>query len=365
MMPDKNNRKPRLLIIDKTQYGYVTDTYNWCLELRDRYTITVITADEGHSRVATPGVKVIYVPFSGICFLLRGVFFITTCLMQIWKRRNQAIIVEHFRGCSILPCLCGKKNMIMDVRTLSIDGDRNIRKRFDDKIRSDGSKFEKVTVVSPGVKDKLGLNNTFVLPLGYTVTPSRPKDYHGKMNILYVGTLVNRNIHEMIEGLGIFHQKHPEECITIDIVGDGIGGDFSKLEDCAKKWGLDKHIRFHGFIHTSQLSPFFDKCNVGITYIPLTEYYDHQPPTKTYEYIGAGLFCIATGTHANKEIIRESNGIVIKDNPASLCAGLEQFMKKRESIDEKALRDSVSSNSWRNIVNDSLFPLLQNNTTTH
>ncbi|MDE6049025.1 MAG: glycosyltransferase [Paramuribaculum sp.] len=362
MMPYKKHRKPGLLIIDKTQYGYVTDTYNWCLELRDRYTITVITADEGNRRIETQGVKVIYVPFVGICFLLRGVLFITTCLLQIFKQRKRTIIVEHFKGCSILPCLCGKKNMIMDVRTLSIDSDKDIRNRFDNRIRRDGSKFEKVTVISQGVKDKLGLNNTFILPLGYKVSPSRPKNYKEEMNILYVGTLGHRNIHEMIEGIGMFHKKHPEESLTIDIVGDGIGGDFSKLECCAKKWGLDKYIRFHGFIHTSLLSPFFDKCNVGITYVPLTEYYDHQPPTKTYEYIGAGLFCIATGTQANKDIIRESNGIVIQDNPESLCEGLEQFIRKRESVDEKNLRDSVSSNSWQNIVNHILFPLLKNNT---
>lgn len=40
-------------------------------------------------------------------------------------------------------------------------------------------------------------------------------------------------------------------------------------------------------------------------YVPITDYYEYQPPTKTFEYVLSGLLCLATATSSNKEVITE------------------------------------------------------------
>ena len=55
--------KQKLLIIDKCQFGYLTDSYKWCEYLRDEYDITMLCIDSGHKKFEMDGVKIQYVNF--------------------------------------------------------------------------------------------------------------------------------------------------------------------------------------------------------------------------------------------------------------------------------------------------------------
>ena len=74
---------------------------------------------------------------------------------------------------------------------------------------------------------------------------------------------------------------------------------------------LENVCTTHGRIDYYKLKPFFDKCNVGVSYIPIRDYYQYQPPTKTFEYGLSGLVTIATETKSNQEVINNCNGILI------------------------------------------------------
>lgn len=41
----------------------------------------------------------------------------------------------------------------------------------------------------------------------------------------------------------------------------------------------------------------------------MTEYYDSQPPTKTFEYALSGLYVLATKTRENEKVITNDNGV--------------------------------------------------------
>ena len=107
--------------------------------------------------------------------------------------------------------------------------------------------------------------------------------------------------------------------------------------------------------------PFYEKCGFVRSYIIpnfFTDYYDHQPPTKTYEYILSGLVCVATSTYSNKKIITPTNGILHQDNAASFQNALETMLKNKEQYDSQLIRESLHKYQWENIIKESFLPII-------
>lgn len=350
--------KQKLLIIDKHQFGYLTDAYKWCQYLRDDYDIEFITANVGDKIINLPGVKVHYVSFE-LPRLLRAFAFVLRALIGIYLF-NGKILVEYFQGCSILKRLCPWKKMIVDVRTLSVNPDPKHRMAYNTRLIRDCNYFDVVSVISQGVARQIGRKNVRILPLGSDIISNHPKTYTGKIELLYVGTLRWRNIEHTIEGFKIFTNKYPTIKISYRIIGDGIPGQLDALKQLAVNLGVADKITFHGFISLTELKPFFDLSNVGVSFIPITGYYDHQPPTKTFEYILSGLYCIATATSANKELIDMENGCLIQDTAQGFADGIEQFINRCQNIDENRLRNTLSHLTWTNIVKKQLTYILNN-----
>ncbi len=343
--------RPKLLIIDKNQFGYVPDPFKWCEHLRYKYDITFISGDHNLPKIELSDIKIKYVHFQRLPYVLRGLLFILTAIVFVYRNPNNNIIIEYFKWCSIIQFFCPWKKIIVDIRTLCVEKDERQRQSSDRQLIKDCGRFKRITAISEGVKNKLGLSGIQLLPLGSDVISDTQKNYNTNIKILYVGTLYNRNIHEMLHGIGLFVQKHPNISITVDIVGDGINGQFDYLKNVIYNNGLKHIVKLHGYIPLTHLKPFFDNCNIGLSYVPITDYYNYQPPTKTFEYIRSGLFCIATATKANSEIINSTNGILIQDTPESVCIGLETFLRLKSNINEQSLRNTLKDNSWENISN--------------
>lgn len=148
--------------------------------------------------------------------------------------------------------------------------------------------------------------------------------------------------------------------IHYHIVGDGEGVILARMKRIAyDELSLNDHVTFYGRVAHHQLTPFFDKCNVGVSFVPMTEYYEHQPPTKTYEYVLSGLYCIATATYCNKQLIDSRNGVLIKDNAESFADALSEIYNNRANIKEQEIRDSLKDSTWKNIVKNILKPILE------
>ena len=65
-------QKPKLLIVDKHQFGYLIDVYKWCKYLRNEYDITVLCFDSGDKKQVLEGVNVRYVGYGG-SVAIRGI----------------------------------------------------------------------------------------------------------------------------------------------------------------------------------------------------------------------------------------------------------------------------------------------------
>ena len=344
----------KILFIDNQQFGFLTDSYEYCKILKGRYEITYFCFDKGFEKQSMEGVKIKYVSYTGNK-TVRGIRFILRAILEA-VFFNGFIFVFYFPGFNMIKRLLPLKKMHIDIRTLSVSRDESIRKKIDKDIRNAVELFDSASAISQGVIKKIGSTKTiYLLPLGANEISCSPKTFD-RIRLLYVGTLDNRDIIKTVIGLKRFVDLHPNVDIKYEIVGNGL--EYPKIVEYIKMEKLDKLITCHGWIPHSLLKPYFDYCNVGVSFVPIKDYYDYQPPTKTYEYAFSGMFTIATGTVSNKEIINSQNGVIIDDTSDDFAKALDIVWNNRKHIDSALIKNSVADYSWKLIVNNYLEPIL-------
>ena len=347
-----------LLIIDKHPFGGLTDSYMWCKYLRDKYDVKIVTLNIGSFQsLSMDGVDLIEVKHRNK--MIRAFLFVMTCAYQILVAKGP-ILVIYFEAALLLKQIFFWKKMILDVRTMAVSRIAEERNRYDSKLRKACEIYDYCTLISDGIREKLCVPNekSSILSLGSDSISDKEKDFNS-LRLLYVGTLSGRDLEKTIIGVSLFKQYNPNIPISYDIVGGGYNNELEKLKLLVSNYNLQDVVTFHGPIMHDKLSKFFDSCNIGVSFIPITEYFNHQPPTKTFEYIASGLYCLATATLANKEVINDNNGILITDSAESFADGIKKIWEKRNEIDDSKMRKSVELFLWETIVNHSLKPIIE------
>ena len=346
----------RLLIISKEQFGYHTDIYKWCEYLQNEYK-TIVVCFGGKPKVQLNNVNVCYVPHVGNR-AIKGTLYILVSLFHMLFHRGE-IIVCNFTGCAIFKKLLPWKKMILDIRTLGVIKDEGLRKQEDEKTKKTADIYDFVTIISEGTREKLGLPKwkSAILPLGADIVSQTNKEFQ-TLRLLYIGTLQDRDIDKTIKGMAMFINRHPNVDITYDIVGSGYDNEVERFTTLAKELGIEKNVKLHGYVQHDKLKDFYNKCNVGVSFVPITDYYDHQPVTKTYEYVLSGLYTIATNTISNKLIITEENGLLIDDTVESFARGIEYITNNSNSIDGKKIRETLIDTQWEKIVKEIMSSIL-------
>lgn len=345
-------------MIYKGPLGTLTDNFKWCYYLRKDYDITFVELD-GPGHISLDGINLITVSNKGHR-VIRGLRFILTALVQILFFKG-LVIIFYFDGCSIFKRLLPWKKMVLDIRTLSVEKNKVDRDRSDEILRQTCFSYDFITIIQKDLINKLSIDerNVAVIPLGADVISNTPKTYD-VLRLLYVGTLDGRRIDETIKGVAIFKERHPEADIEYTIVGDGIVDHKEHLDDLIKNFVLESVVHAVGRVPYNELKPFFDNSNIGISYVPKTDWYEHQPPTKTFEYIMSGLYCMGTSTSENCKIINNTNGILHGDNPNDFAKALETIYVNRKKFSFKEIQNSLLEWQWSSIVNLRLKPFLQN-----
>ena len=73
----------------------------------------------------------------------------------------------------------------------------------------------------------------------------------------------------------------------------------------------------------------------------------------------SGLFCMATSTKANKDLINNDNGILFNDNAHDFAKALEEVFLNKSKFDSTKIRETVKEYSWQNLVENNLLPFLK------
>lgn len=347
----------KLLIICKDQFGGLVDAMKWCQYLRDDYHIRYVGySGISNHKITMEGVKQSTVS-ARLPRSLRGSMFLLLAAFRILLHRGPVMVV-FFPKCLSLKKFFPRRKMLLDIRTFAVTGTPESRERLDAEIIDTANRFDMVSAISPGVAKRLNRQDVNILPLGADRFSTPRKCYTDGIRLLYVGTLSNRDIHKTIHGLAMFISHNPGTNIVYDIVGDGSAEDTDLCVKAIEAHGLSGVVHMHGRVPYDGLAPFFEKANVGVSFVPITDYFNEQPPTKTFEYIMNGLYCIATATNSNREVVSPTNGTLIADTPEDFARALELFGKTAPTLDATVISESLPQYLWPNIVNNNLKPIL-------
>jgi glycosyltransferase involved in cell wall biosynthesis len=349
--------KKKLLFISQPQYGYQIDYFNYCKYLIKDFDITYICFDYGNDKILNDNIKIVYVKSIENKFKSK-LYFFREVINQIKTNEIDICFVYYYLGCLLLPLFYSNKKIkyVLDIRSGSVTFNKVKRKIINTLICFESFFFNHISIISEGLRKDLFIpkKKSFILPLGCDPISTKTKIFSTSLiHLLYIGTFNNRNIHETIYGLNDFILKNPDKkkSLRYTIIGSGDESSVFKIKKSIIDSNLTDCVQLKGYIKNSELLQYFEDANIGVSYVPITKYYDNQPPTKTYEYLQAGMPVIATATKANKSIINKYNGVLIKDTYIDFSEKLGQVVDNMESYDSSVIKKTVRNNTWKIIVN--------------
>jgi glycosyltransferase involved in cell wall biosynthesis len=349
-----------IILATPNQYGYFTIYYNYAKYLGREYKVICICFDQGENKFEQKdNVNVIYLPLGGgktsnIIKYYREIY-------RVYKAEEESIIIlKYYFFSSLLNLFIPRKDLILDIRTGYISEFKLKTFFFNSLIRIEALMFKRVIILSESLRERLSLRlkKTYVIPLASESAGYTEKKFD-EINLLYVGTLISRNIYQTIEGLSLFvNRKSHDLPIRYYIVGGGKPYDVTKLKQTIHHFDLDGIVHYVGPVYGESLIEYFRKCNIGVSYIPVIKDYDCQPATKTVEYMMSGMPVIATRTLENRKVINDWNGVLIDDNPNSFKDGLLRIISAKDSFDSHRINDLVKEYSFGYVIENKLKPLL-------
>lgn len=353
--------KKKLLILSTQQFGYLTDTFKYCQYAGEEFEITYICWDYQKPKINLPGINVKYVSRKGS--LIARNFRILKVFNQEIKNNYDAVFANYARGISFVKLLNPNKKIIFDIRTLSANPSATKRWIYNFFLKLESLFFNKVTIISDGVAKRIGIKNYSLLPLGadpVEIPVGKSSSKTDCLHLLYVGTLDNRDIIKCVRGFHLYCRKNKDKEAKFTIIGDSRQNELEIIKKYVYEHGLENQIFLTGRIPHDQLGTYFQEATVGVSFIPMTKYYDFQPPTKTFEYLLSGIPVIATKTHENKEILKNSShSVLINDNENEFANAITLFKNNSVNMNSAQIAANVQLFTWKLIIKDRFMPLLK------
>lgn len=351
--------KPKILIITRYSFGYQPLPYHWCLYLSEHYDITCLCLDDtlGREPISLKGVKTIYV-HTEFGKLSRFISLLKESFRTIRVGFDLCIVI-YFPGCAIFKIFNPpSRKFILDIQSGAIGNSKTKRTLDNWMLRLEASFFRYKFVLSESLRGKLNMSSAHVVPIGAQTISHKERSFK-RMDLIYVGTLQNRNIDKTIRGFSQFYVRHKDMVgMSYTIIGNGYKNEEEELKNLVCEEGLEGIVKIAGYVATNKMASFFDEANVGVSFIPLTDYYDVQPPTKTFEYLLSGMPVIATQTSENLLLVDDTNGILIKDTPEDFYQGLLELYAKLQTFNTEQIRARAQVHTWEHITTQKLIPFL-------
>lgn len=358
----------KILIVTNNQFGYLIDTLKYCEYLGSSYEIEVISCDNNLPKVVVDNIKVHYL--SAKNKYVKRIEFNKLVMKVAEQIRPDVIFIDYFVGCSVIKLLLGKKYVYnLDIRTGAIRKNKFKRQLINSILRFEANRFSNISIISRGLQKKLriGSYRTHYLPLGADINlvkdiSTTKEDFRKTIRLVYVGTLFERNIDQTILGIKAYMDKYFKDDFKIiyDIIGYSSNpSDEELIKQHISDLKLSHIVNFHGRLEYKKAIEFVGKSDIGISYIPITEYFDFQPPTKTFEYLLSGIPCLATKTFENCQIINKANGVLTEDTPEDFCEGLHKILRNIQNYKPNEIVDTVREFTWKNITANNLAPYIE------
>lgn len=176
--------------------------------------------------------------------------------------------------------------------------------------------------------------------LSYKSIESSDKSFK-KMNLVYLGTLSNRDVHESIIGFIKFYKEYKEKIsISYDIIGSGDIESVKKLEDAITQCSDKSVIRYHGRLGDDDVKKIFKYSNIGVAYNKDTDYFEYNIPSKLHEYLLSGMPTISTKNENSKSVVNHQNGVLIESSSKGFYHGMVHIYNNLNKYNSSNIVDS-------------------------
>jgi glycosyltransferase involved in cell wall biosynthesis len=350
-------KKKKILILASDQFGYSTTTYKYCEYALINFDLTYVGWDYNLPRIELPSVKVKYV--SRDSSLIKRNLRLLQAFHKEIQNEHDLIFLTYVRGISFIKLLNPKAKFLLYIDTFGVMPDSKKRWIYDAILKLEVSFFSNVAVINDGLARRLRRRNYEILPLGGTCFNTESKSFE-KLELLYVGTLDNRNMIDCVRGFHKYLQKYEfKRNVTVfKIIGDGPNNELEEIKEYVEANNLTDYIHVKGYLPQKELTPYFKSANIGVSFVPMLSYYEYQTPTKTFEYLISGLPVIATGTYENRKIIKPWSGVIIEDNADAFCEGVAQLQSQKKEFCSDRIRKEYSKHTWKKVVESHFTPLI-------
>lgn len=349
----------KLLWVDVSQFGYHTDAFHYCNELSAHFAVSYIGCDERKPQRPDGKVRVRHPVKSGTA-LVRNLRLFRACISEMRCHRYDVVFICYTPLCSMLKLAFPRVPVIADVRTGFVEQREWINRLLNAMMLVELSLFRHVSFVSGELPQRIGYKRTFVIiPVGAARADMVPFIPGHDIKLLYVGILTGRNIDVFLRGFRRFlHDPPGNRKLHVTIVGYGSREEEAVLRRTIAEPELLGRVEFTGELRGDDLEAVFQRCNAGLSFVPLLPKYDAQPPTKTFEYLMHGMPVLATATQSNRQIVDPNCGVLIGDDETSVCEGLRQMIQRFESFDRNAIREKAMMNDYGRLTEEVFLPFL-------
>lgn len=281
------------------------------------------------------------------------------------------IHVYAFVGAGILPMIGNRKGArwLYDCQTSAIKPPFLRLQNW--LIAAESRSFDSITVLSEGIRDIVfgpGQPVEAIVPLGADFEHFRPeppipamcrKYGFGEKDLVlvYCGTLDhNRRMDKLLDAFAFAARR--ESSAKLLIIGDGSALNELKIQ--AHELSLQNRIIFAGLVPYAEIPAHLAIATIALAFISMDACFEHQPPTKTVEYLAQGLPVIATDTAGNRVFIEDNlNGVLSQDSAESFGQSILDLVRDADRRLRLAAvaRDSVKAFDWSEIVRTQVIPI--------
>lgn len=355
-IPAVRKRRPSILFVSWLQFGYHTDSFEYCRYLRERFDLSYLSADQGLPRKQMSGVDVSYCGSRMLGKIEPRLAIDAVRLLR--ERPFDLAFLQRFKfGCAVRRCRPSVP-MVFDVRSGSIEPGPVQRSVQNAIVRWNARCFRHITVISKGLARQLRLpRRAHVLPLGASCVEDFAQPHRDSLRLIYVGTFTNRALHRTVEGIGM-HTRRESTPLHYSIVGFGSHDERAEIRDAIRRLGLESMVDLYDRVDHEEIPALLRAHNVGVAFTPRVPWYEYQPSTKVFEYLQNGLLCIATDNVANREVVSDRNGVLIEDSPEGFACGLRAAAKMLPTWQPESVAETVRRSTWERIVRGNLEPYL-------
>lgn len=288
--------------------------------------------------------------------------FIKKAVNQIKNEDPDIVLIHSSRLAFFYPILAPKFNYILQLFTTSVSTSKLKNWFWDSWERLVMLPYKRYFVGTSEMIELFKINKkkkTYVTRWGMKSLSSLPKVFTS-IKLLYIGVLgPSRRIEDTLRGLRLFLNRNPDMIISYDVIGRAKPEEMQEFKNAIMEYKLENIVTYHGYLPDEDIVKFFDECNVGVSYVPITPYYTDVIVTKTAEYMLSGLATIATNTNKNREMISEINGVLINDTAESFAQGLEEIHRKLSTFDSQKIRKSAKEWDLAYNIEHDIIPLLK------